>query len=121
MQYRFLPIVPLLVSIYSEAGQWQDAAQYSASYSRPKAVNLNDLPVQVLEVSIKQWLEAGFNLPEPFPQNGTKTPFQLNVTTSGTYRIEVSEASEGRFVTAFKVSEGVSKTTSTLGACRTYH
>ncbi|KEQ16657.1 hypothetical protein GZ78_15450 [Endozoicomonas numazuensis] len=77
-------------------------------------MGLNNLPEQVFEISIRQWLGAGLNLPEPLPRNETKTPFQLNVSTLGASRVEVIEVSNGTFVTSFKTTESVSETTSTL-------
>ncbi|WP_153301795.1 hypothetical protein [Endozoicomonas arenosclerae] len=102
------------MSFYSEAGQWQDATRFQMPPSRPKTVDLNDLPQQVLEINVAQWLQAGFNLPVQMPNNETKASLELNVSTSGNTRIQVSEASNGVVVTTFKASEGLAKTTSVL-------
>ncbi len=118
MQYRFLPIVPLLVSFYSEAGQWPNLAQYSTSYyyNQPKIIMDRNLPhlLQLSEAPKVPWTDELFYHPETPPLSGTKTLFQLNIATAGASCVEISEADGGVFVSAFKDAEGTSKTTPAL-------
>ncbi|WP_448215159.1 hypothetical protein [Endozoicomonas sp. 2B-B] len=115
MQYRLLPIVPLLVSFYSEAGQWSDLVHHSISYNyQPKTTDLYLSPIEVLKLPEAQWTDTFFYQPEASPLSKTKTFLPLNVATFGSSSIEISEADEGVFVTAFKVADRTSKTTSAL-------
>ncbi|WOG27981.1 hypothetical protein [Endozoicomonas sp. 8E] len=115
MQHRLLPIAPLLVSFYSEAGQWPDLAHHSTSYNyQPKTTDLYLPPIQLLELPEAQWTDTLFYQPKASPLSKTKTFLQLNVATSSSSSVEISEADEGVFVTAFKTAERTSKTTSAL-------
>lgn len=114
MQYRFLPIVPLLVSFYSEAGQWPNLARYSTSYyyNQPTIMDRYHPPLlRLSEIPKVQWTDELSYHPET-PLSETKKLFQLNIATAGASCIEISEADDGVFVSAFKDAEGTSKTTS---------
>lgn len=115
MQHRFLPIVPFLVSLYTEAGQWPDVARYSTSYySQLKTMDLYLPPIQALEIPKAQRIDPVFYQPEASSLSKTKTFLQLNVATAGYSYIEISEADDGVFFTDFKSSETTSKTTTAL-------
>ena len=111
MLYRFLPIVPLLVSVSAMAGQGLIAEPYLSYTPRThqETLKLDEIPIRSISILQEHWQALGFDKP-PFnkpplpPKNETDNRFRLKITTPAVTVIDVAQNTTGTYEFQFSSS-----------------
>ena len=105
MLYRFLPIVPVFLSVSVMAGQGIVAEHHlnPISQNHKEAQGL-EFPARSITIPLEQWLGLGLDIPKQPERNNTEHPFQLNITAPEATVIEVTQNITGAYEFHFSSS-----------------